>query len=104
MGKAYAAHEPGRPGYCAVQWDDPKDRAITAAALADWITRGYSVERVTKAQAMAGIHAYMVDKLSRLTGERSKLQPFADTAVAGRSSCAACLKRPLRAPALDDDG
>jgi hypothetical protein len=73
---AYAARDPDRPGFCAIQFDEPAEREATAFHIADWIMRGYHVERVTKKQAVEGIRAYMGDKIARLRADRGKLEPF----------------------------
>lgn len=62
---AYAARFPGLPGYGAVCMDDPRQAKDTAKLVANWIRRGAQIERVSAAEARAGLAQYLEAKMRK---------------------------------------
>lgn len=55
---AYAAREPGKPGYVAVCVDEPKYADAIADFITENIAEGYVIEHVTRSAAVVGFKEY----------------------------------------------
>jgi hypothetical protein len=74
----YAAVRPGWPGYVAIMMDetDKEGRKWVAREMADWIKRGWSVERTTRSGASAGLRLHIEEQKKR--DALPKPEPAAD--------------------------